>query len=163
VAERYKRNPNSTCLVCSKAIYRRPVELKRGRVFCSQFCRGLSDRKESPCVVCQKPIMAHLNKRTCSRACANIHRTGIRYKIGRPRDKVRTQHALKIRLLAERGGDCERCGYNRTEVLEVHHRDRDREHNDLQNLELICPNCHAEEHYLKNPNNWYRKSTELEK
>jgi hypothetical protein len=31
----------------------------------------------------------------------------------------------------------------------VHHRDRNRTHNDEENLELLCPNCHYEEHYLE--------------
>ena len=28
-------------------------------------------------------------------------------------------------------------------VLEVHHKDGNRRHNDLDNLQLLCPNCHA--------------------
>ncbi len=106
-------------------------------------------RKETPCVVCGKLIMAGLNKKTCSRSCANINRTGINYKIGSPRDKVKSQQALKVRLLKERGGSCERCGYNKYEILQVHHKNRNRDDNILSNLELICPNCHYEEHYLK--------------
>ncbi len=93
--------------------------------------------------------MARENKRTCSRACANTHRAGITYKNGSPKDKVRTQRALKLRLLAERGKKCEQCGYAKTEILQVHHKDRDRSNNALSNLALICPNCHAEEHYLE--------------
>ncbi|MBI2551090.1 HNH endonuclease [Candidatus Uhrbacteria bacterium] len=31
----------------------------------------------------------------------------------------------------------------------MHHKDRNREHNQLENLELICPNCHYEEHFLE--------------
>ena len=42
---------------------------------------------------------------------------------------------------------CERCGL--TEwlgnpiPLELHHKDGDRNHNELSNYELLCPNCHA--------------------
>ena len=148
----YKRNPNTKCLVCNKAIYKRPLEIKRnqGRVFCSMSCYGISCRKEGPCVVCGKMILAGLNKRTCSRGCANTHRAGIKYKIGRPRDKVRSQQALKTRLLEDRGKSCERCNYGKYQILQVHHKNRDRKNNGLKNLELVCPNCHAEEHYLKN-------------
>jgi predicted nucleic acid-binding Zn ribbon protein len=158
VPEQYKRNPNTNCSVCGKNIYRRPVELKRGRVFCGQTCYGLASRKEAPCLVCGKPILSSLNKKTCSRACANIHRAGIKYKIGRPKDKVKNQHALKLRLLKDRGRNCERCGYSQTEILEIHHKDRDREHNQLENLELICPNCHAEEHYSHKERNWLKST-----
>jgi hypothetical protein len=48
-----------------------------------------------------------------------------------------------------RGNVCERCGYERYEILQIHHKNRDRNDNDLGNLELICPNCHCEEHFIK--------------
>lgn len=155
VAESHKRNPNTKCLVCSKPIYRRPVEIKNGRVFCSQECYGLANRKETPCAVCGVPIQAHENKKTCSRSCANKYRTGIKYKLGRPKkDKVQDQRFIKLRVFALKGEKCERCGYDKKEILNVHHRDRDKKNNDLSNLELLCPNCHAEEHHLKN--SWLR-------
>lgn len=56
---------------------------------------------------------------------------------------------LKIRLLESRGNNCERCNYDKYQILQVHHKDRNRANSNLDNLELICPNCHYEEHYLK--------------
>ncbi len=146
----YIRHPNTQCTTCNKAIYRRPCEIERsqGRVYCSMVCYGRACRKETPCLVCGTPILAGFNKKTCSRSCANKNRVGIYYGIHRPRDKVISQRALKIRLLTERGQNCERCGYAKYEVLQVHHKDRNRDNNALSNLELICPNCHFEEHYL---------------
>ncbi len=150
--EYYKRNPNTKCLICNKPIYRRPVELKRskGSAFCTSICYGIACRREVPCIICQKPILSRFRKKTCSRTCSNKNRAGIKYKIGRPKDKVRSQQALKIRLVKLRGKECERCGYNKPEILQVHHKDRDRKNNEFENLELVCPNCHAEEHYFKN-------------
>ncbi len=147
-----KRKPNTKCLICHKPLYRRPSELKStlNRSFCSKECFGVSCRRESPCLICKSPILAGLNKKTCSRQCANIHRTGIKYKLNQPKDKVKSQRALKMRLISKRGKFCERCGYSKIEILEVHHKDRDRKNNELDNLELICPNCHSEEHFLKN-------------
>ena len=151
MAERYPRNPNTTCFMCGNNIYRKPCELKRnkGKAYCSQLCYGRSCRKEKPCVVCKKPILAGLNKITCSRACSNRHRAGIRYKIGRPKDKVKSQKALKTRLINQRGSICERRSYDRVQILQIHHIDRDRQNNALTNLELLCPNCHCEEHQLE--------------
>ena len=148
----YKRNPNTQCVQCANRIYRRPGELQRsrGRAFCSQFCYGISQRKETPCVVCSAPILASANKKTCSRTCANKNRTGLKYHRGNPKSKVVYQRGLKIRLLNLRGHRCERCDYDKIEILQVHYKDRNRQHNELSNLELICPNCHAEEHYLEN-------------
>lgn len=153
----YKRHPNSQCIVCGKAVYRRPCEFKRnrGRVFCSMACYGRACRKEVPCVVCGKSILRRFNKKTCSRSCANKNRAGIQYRTHRLRDKVVTQRALKVRLLTLHGNNCERCGYAKIEILQIHHKDKNRENNDLNNLELICPNCHFEEHYLEK--SWLRK------
>ena len=67
---------------------------------------------------------------------------------GRLHDKVYSIRRLKVRLLALRGGYCERCGYSKVAILQVHHKDRNSQHNELCNLELLCPNCHYEEHYL---------------
>ena len=151
MAERYKRNPNTKCSLCCKVIYRRPGQLQQsgGRAYCGVVCYGISCREEKPCVVCGKPVLAGLNKKTCSRSCANTHRAGVLYKMGSPRDKVKSLQALKLRLLKSRGTKCERCDYNKHEILQVHHKDRNRSNNELKNLALICPNCHAEEHFLE--------------
>lgn len=44
--------------------------------------------------------------------------------------------------------ECNRCGYNEhPKILQVHHIDRNRSNGDLSNLEILCPNCHAFEHW----------------
>ena len=147
----YKRNPNTKCLVCDKPIYRRPAEIQKneGRVFCSASCYGINLRKEIPCGVCGKMILSGLNKKTCSRSCANKHRTNIKYKIGRPKSNTESQRTSKSLLLKNRGKKCENCGYNKYQILQIHHKNKNRENNGLENLELLCPNCHAEKHYLE--------------
>jgi 5-methylcytosine-specific restriction endonuclease McrA len=101
------------------------------------------------CLVCGKPILAGENKKTCSRSCANKNRSGINYKTGNRKNKVKYYKGLKIRLLELKGNSCERCGYNKQEILQIHHRDRNHSNNSIKNLELICPNCHFEEHFLE--------------
>ena len=152
--EQYIRTPNTICAICSKAIYRRPVEMKRGKVFCSQECYGKSCRREAPCVMCGQLIPGRKNSKTCSRSCSNKYREGIKYKIGRPRDKAVTAYLLKLRLLEKRSRKCERCGYDKVEILQIHHKDRNRNNNNLENLELVCPNCHYEEHYSQHKEKW---------
>lgn len=148
-----KRKPNTSCEICGKKIYRRPGVLKQsnGKAYCSQNCYGKSCRREIPCNVCGTLILSGSNKNTCSRACANKNRTGITYKNSqRPsKDKVKTNRRLKIRLMEQRGKTCERCGFKIFQILQVHHRDRNTDNNELHNLELLCPNCHTAEHYLK--------------
>ncbi|MDB5254195.1 MAG: nuclease [Parcubacteria group bacterium] len=156
MGETYIRKSNTKCFVCNKGIYRRPSKIKAsGSFYCGQKCYGIAQRKEKPCVVCGTLIMSSLHRKTCSRSCSNIHRTGIKYLMNRPRDKVKSQQILKLRLLKQRGTLCERCQYSKYEILQIHHKDRDRSNNELENLELICPNCHYEEHFLSK--SWLRK------
>ncbi len=46
-----------------------------------------------------------------------------------------------------RGRHCEKCGLelwlNEPIPLEVHHKDGDKLNNELDNLQLLCPNCHS--------------------
>ena len=56
---------------------------------------------------------------------------------------------LRIKLLREglKQPMCERCGNTEWEgqsiPLEIHHINGDKTKNDLSNLQLLCPNCHA--------------------
>ena len=38
---------------------------------------------------------------------------------------------------------CNRCGFDNKKILIVHHIDLNRKNNDLDNLEIVCLNCHA--------------------
>jgi 5-methylcytosine-specific restriction endonuclease McrA len=50
-------------------------------------------------------------------------------------------------LTALRGHKCEKCGLThwleKPITLEVHHKDGNHLNNELENLELLCPNCHS--------------------
>ncbi len=43
---------------------------------------------------------------------------------------------------------CETCGYDKhPAAIIVHHKDRNRENNSVENLQVLCSNCHMIEHY----------------
>lgn len=43
---------------------------------------------------------------------------------------------------------CNRCGYDtNVAALQVHHKDRNRLNSSIENLEILCANCHAIEHW----------------
>ena len=49
--------------------------------------------------------------------------------------------------LVKRIGRCERCHHDGTESrLDIHHRNRDKHDQRLENLEVLCHRCHMQEH-----------------
>ena len=76
-------------------------------------------------------------------------------------DKTISSYKLKIKLLKEGIKDCqcERCGNSlwlgEQIPLELHHKDGNPFNNNLDNLELLCPNCHSftENYRAKNKKN----------
>ena len=65
-----------------------------------------------------------------------------------PFEELKTDASRKLRLLQERGHRCERCKetmwMGQPIPIELDHIDGHPEHNEKENLRLICPNCHAQ-------------------
>ena len=141
-----KRKPNCICVLCKKEVYRRPIQIKTGNVYCSSKCCGQHQRKSHTCRICDKEYIG--NKKTCSRACANIARAGIRYTGEGKNDKAKIGTLLKEKIAKKCGGICERCGETNYAILQIHHKkERHRGGTDApSNLELLCPNCHTTHH-----------------
>lgn len=105
-----------------------------------------------PCVICGTTFKKSLNKKTCSRACANKQRTGITYakgKGGAPRKNiVASQAALRKRVFERSGPQCQKCGYDNANILQCHHilPKKSGGGDEIENLMLLCPNCHCEIH-----------------
>lgn len=142
------RKPNCNCSHCGKGIYRRPKDIERfENVFCSSKCYGLANRKGVACKTCGTRFKPE--KKTsvyCSRGCANIGRTGLKYT------KQKTQNASTLRLEKLKKEfnfeSCmvEGCGYNRT--FDVHRLVEGKKGGkyEIGNMFAICPNHHAEFH-----------------
>ena len=62
-------------------------------------------------------------------------------------ENYKTTPNLKKHLIKELGHKCQHClislWYDEPICLEVHHIDGNRVNNNLDNLQLLCPNCHA--------------------
>jgi len=52
---------------------------------------------------------------------------------------------------------CNRCKNKDLRVLEVHHKDRNRKNNKIENLEILCANCHKIEHLKDKKLSTYKK------
>lgn len=129
----------------------------------SHFDRGMANRKyplvEKNCPVCDVVFIASSGspdeKTTCSYSCSN---TFFRSGKNHPNWKDSGTDYRKT-ALASYPHRCNRCGYDKyVEVLTVHHINRNRTDNSLENLEVLCWNCHEEEHFLAGDGRWTSKN-----
>jgi len=72
---------------------------------------------------------------TCSRACSNTY---FRTKDG--------ASSYRERALRHYGCICNACGFTNLLALEVHHIDKNRDNNSIDNLVVLCANCHRITH-----------------
>lgn len=104
------------------------------------------------CPVCGKSFRANSHgmgegnarglQTTCSVGCANtFFRSGTDSPL-----YVSGKGAYRAKALKHYGHICSKCGELNPIVLEVHHKDRDRCNNSIDNLVVLCANCHLIEH-----------------
>lgn len=159
------------CEVCQKTFEAREADHKRGRArFCSLSC---SSSRSNPnkqrqtkviCAYCQCEFLKPNNKLKGSKSglyfCSREHKDKAQ-RIGgieaiQPDHYKNGKHTHYRKLaLREFPKHCNRCQWREhEEVLVAHHKNRDRTNNTLENLEILCPTCHAVEHFLAGDGPW---------
>jgi hypothetical protein len=102
------------------------------------------------CRNCGVPVRQRPNV-YCSTHCQHQFKRRAKVEHGTARTR-----ALKSYLLDCREHRCEICGsaewMGKSIPLELDHKDGDAANNSLDNLRLICPNCHAQTQTYKNRN-----------
>ena len=148
---------NARCHYCGKQFHRSPSELKRSdliNTYCSRECyerarqediaakrrpAGRFGKHETKCDQCGTIFYlrpSRLNDSQhhfCSIECKRQFQTTTGSYV--PRDY------LKRRII-----QCQICGLEQSDLLEVHHKDGNRKNNNLGNLLVVCPNCHTRIH-----------------
>ena len=136
---------------CGKVFDKLPNRVARyDHHFCCKDCHTEFQRKYRDCRGCGKSFIA-AGRTYCSRKCSNVAKTGRSYTGASTKNVAERVKRLKEELFAKRGEQCERCGYSNIRIINLHHKlPKSKGGNDNHsNLELLCPNCHAEEHYGK--------------
>ena len=110
----------------------------------SHFNKRISRNKiRKKCPVCKLYFFTLNNareKETCSHSCSNT------YFRTKENGKEYRHKAFK-----KHGYACNKCLDKRRYVLQIHHKDEDRNNNKINNLMVLCANCHLEIHFqIKN-------------
>jgi hypothetical protein len=154
--QRKRKGVFLACETCKSEFYVMPSRLRQAEKhgvtvrYCSMTCYGKHGTSnpfhgKTHAKVSIERMISHPNrpKFKADATNPNIVRFGSDYKHQESR-------RLRGRLLDERGARCEWCGYSEVAgVLEIHHEDRNRRNNDKANLKILCPTCHAVDHYVR--------------
>ena len=127
---------------------------------CGCINRSIHPNKEkyNNCLNCGKPLDRHQYK-YCSSTCQNVYqrkkdvekifngeKSGLK---NATTSSPKISDSLRKYLLEKTNYKCEKCGcdwinpYSNSTILEIHHIDGNRQNNLEDNLQVLCPNCHA--------------------
>ena len=108
----YAKREVYQCAYCGKEIYRKPSEISNN-------------------------ISGNFY---CSKKCGNLAKNRFREESGEWADSYSTYRKRAFQTYPHK---CLTCGWDEDErILEVHHIDENREHNEIENLCILCPTCH---------------------
>jgi len=149
------------CSFCEKVFYKKKSQIAYCKNnFCSPACQYKAARKGEyiKCFTCGKSIYkskkellrSKSKKYFCSHMCSNLYISKNQVGSGHPNWKggmFSYRNMLKRQKLKEK---CLLCFKKDSRILVVHHIDKNRKNNNLDNLMWLCRNCHFLVHNYKN-------------
>lgn len=153
--------PNVKCNLCSKEFYVKPSHLRYGfGKYCSRTCQFEAQRKGKfiNCYICSKKSWkaprqikhSKSGKFFCSKSCQTIWRNSMVF-VGKNHPNWKGGEFTYKYKLRKSGVEkiCTMCKSKDERTLAVHHIDRNRKNNELENLIWLCHNCHFLVHHYK--------------
>jgi DNA-directed RNA polymerase subunit RPC12/RpoP len=124
------------------------------RRFCSNSCAAKINNKlrhkisDKKCLNCNKILHSHQNKYCSNNCCTEYHWKQTITKIENG-DTSFNERIYKKYLIHKHGNKCMKCGWNEINPvtklvpIQLEHKDGNSDNHNLNNLELLCPNCHS--------------------
>ena len=96
-------------------------------------------KEEHRCEYCNKVMKyKYSSGRFCNKSCANSYSSSHNSNF---QNSIQTYRERALKAFPHK---CAVCGYDEEEkILQVHHKDSDRNNSKLDNLIILCPNCHC--------------------
>ena len=160
--------PTKACEACTKNFYAKPSHIARGWArYCSKICQNESQKtgKIIKCGMCSQEIYrtpkhhkhSKSNKFFCSKSCQTLWRNSVVYVgVKHPNWKFGKHTYRNVLLKSAIPKVCKLCKTDDIRVLAVHHIDRNRNNNKIQNLVWLCHNCHVFIHHYSEEANKFK-------
>ena len=151
--------PILKCKICSNEFYAKPNWIKKGwGKYCSRKCLHKSQENGMivECFMCRKEIYragqqlqrSKSKKYFCSKSCQTLWRNTVVF-IGENHANWRGGESTYRNIISSSKvlPVCKMCKYNDKRILIVHHVEKKRKNNRLNNLVWMCHNCHYLVHH----------------
>ena len=154
------------CSNCGKKVSKKPAHIKNsktGLFFCGKACKNdaqynkhmFQRTKQLNCYKCGELVDAdyRASRKLCNK-CKPLKNTKLK-----PSDindvlsgkiVIKYNNSIRRYLISSgiRSNKCEECGitsWNRKPLtIQIHHEDGNRYNNKIENLKMLCPNCHTQ-------------------
>jgi hypothetical protein len=161
----------TSCAHCLKEIYKVKSEyIKSNNSFCNHSCSASFNNKgvvkngtpRGVCLSCNKSLINLSGKKYCSAVCQKDFEMSARIASG-----IFSSVTAKKYLLKTRGHQCQICNLkewnDKLIPIEMDHIDGNHKNNSLDNLRLVCPNCHAQTPTYKSKNKGNGRAKRMER
>lgn len=147
--ENYKKDPKR-CKNCNKSI---PYDDKNSKIFCDNSCSATYNNRlreskieYNSCTYCGEDTT---NDKYCSNKCQGKYIRSLIFEKIENGDTTQYEKSYRNYLIDKYGAKCMKCGWDEIHPvtgnvpIELDHIDGDHKNNSLDNLRLLCPNCHS--------------------
>lgn len=163
------------CKNCSTKFEAQLKETRRGYgIFCSRTCsskynsRQFLGESNVECAYCQ--ILFHKSESSKAQSKSKLYFCRREHKdLAQRLNGIKTIHPIHYNpknphdyrqiAFSSLPHKCNNCNYSKNiNLLEVHHIDTNHKNNQLENLIILCPTCHEEQHYLTKTGKWSQRN-----